>query len=453
MMRGYFNPLNFILLLFFGIVINACQSNNGDRTTASKAHIKNPNLVLIISDDQAWTDYGFTGHEVIETPHLDKLANESLTYTRGYVTAPLCSPSLASIITGLYPHQHGITGNDPFFEWEGSRWGPDWLQRRKPLFDSLLNHFKTLPLLTKILREEGYVTFQTGKWWLGSYEDGYFDYGMTHGDIQRGGRHGDAGLAIGREGMDTVAQFLDHVTETKDPFFLWYAPFLPHTPHNPPDSLLKKYLQHTDSEAMAAYWANCEWFDNTVGQLLDLLDDHGLTDNTVILYVCDNGWQQDPLDRNKYVTGSKQAPRDLGIRTPIMIKYPGMVKGEVDKTTLVSSIDLFPTVLDLIELDTNLNLPGTSLIKREELTARNTIFAEDFEHDIASLQQPVKSLEHRMIVQGDWKLIAANTKTKSSDSLLLYNISKDPFEKSNLVKEKPQIRQILLNELNGWWNP
>ena len=90
-----------------------------------------PNIIYIISDDQAWTDYGFMGHPHIETPHIDKLAQESLTFTRGYVTAPLCSPSLASIITGLYPQQHRVTGNDPIFDSEEKRYSKAWQVERK----------------------------------------------------------------------------------------------------------------------------------------------------------------------------------------------------------------------------------------------------------------------------------------------------------------------------------
>ena len=91
-----------------------------------------PNIIYILSDDQAWSDYGFMGHPFIETPNIDKMAYEGLTFTRGYVTAPLCSPSLASIITGLYPHQHGITGNDPAFDFEEKRYSKEWqLERSK----------------------------------------------------------------------------------------------------------------------------------------------------------------------------------------------------------------------------------------------------------------------------------------------------------------------------------
>ena len=114
-MRHYYSRLLcFTILIGFS---SACNEN-GQKTTEDENFP--PNIVLIISDDQAWSDYSFLDHARIKTPHLDQLANESLTFTYGYVAAPLCSPSLATIISGLYPHQHGITGNDPAFESKNS---------------------------------------------------------------------------------------------------------------------------------------------------------------------------------------------------------------------------------------------------------------------------------------------------------------------------------------------
>ncbi|MBT4157976.1 MAG: sulfatase-like hydrolase/transferase, partial [Planctomycetaceae bacterium] len=149
-----------------------------------------PNVVVIISDDQAWTDYGFMGHPVIQTPHLDRLAEHSLVMDRGYVAAPLCRPSLASMLTGRYPFQHGITGNDV-----------DGSTNRAALDVPLRESFHKFPTFVKTLVAHGYLAHQSGKWWEGSWQDGGFTDGMTHGDPKRRGRHGDAGLKIGREGM------------------------------------------------------------------------------------------------------------------------------------------------------------------------------------------------------------------------------------------------------------
>jgi len=153
------------------------------------APLRRQNVVLIISDDQHWGDYGFMGHRQIETPHLDQLARQSLTFRHGYVPSSLCCPSLASIITGRYPHEHHITSNDPAIpqgmKAAGFQKSEAFLQGRQ----AMTRHLEAWPTLPKLLGQAGYVSFQTGKWWLGDYTHGGFTHGMT-----KGGRHGDEGL-------------------------------------------------------------------------------------------------------------------------------------------------------------------------------------------------------------------------------------------------------------------
>ena len=152
-----------------------------------------PNVVLIISDDQAWGDYGFMGHEHVRTPNLDRLARQSLVYTRGYVTAPLCRPSLASIFTGKHVHRHGITGNDPRVP-AGKRRGGRSDPELAPIYETLMDRIDDTPGLAHLFGDAGYLTLQTGKWWEGDPKQrGGFTHAMTHGDPKRGGRHGDAG--------------------------------------------------------------------------------------------------------------------------------------------------------------------------------------------------------------------------------------------------------------------
>ena len=148
-----------------------------------------PNIVMIISDDQTWTDYGFMGHTDIETPSLDRLAGRSALFRRGYVPIALCRPSLATMITGLYPHQHGITGNDPSPKKSLSK--NEYAELRERLI-AKLDRFETVP---ELLAERGYVSHQSGKWWEGGFKRGGFTHGMTRGFPQPGGRHGDDGLA------------------------------------------------------------------------------------------------------------------------------------------------------------------------------------------------------------------------------------------------------------------
>ena len=159
---------------------------------------KPPNIVLIISDDQAWTDYSFMGHEAIETPNIDRLAKQSRLFKRGYVPSSLCCPSLASIITGLYPHQTKITGNEPPIPPDGKR-SAEYRRR----VQECVSFIDTVPTLPRLLAKRGYVSHQSGKWWQGHYSRGGFTHGMTHGDPKRGGRHGDEGLKIGRPVSNT----------------------------------------------------------------------------------------------------------------------------------------------------------------------------------------------------------------------------------------------------------
>ncbi|MDE0892965.1 MAG: sulfatase-like hydrolase/transferase, partial [Planctomycetota bacterium] len=124
--------------------------------------LERPNVLLIISDDQSWTDFGFMGHEVIQTPHLDELSKESLVFPRGYVPTALCRASLATIITGLYPHQHQLTGNDP----------PSGVDRAR-----MLEHIARVDTLPGLLGDAGYRSLQTGKWWEGDCVCGDFTEG------------------------------------------------------------------------------------------------------------------------------------------------------------------------------------------------------------------------------------------------------------------------------------
>jgi arylsulfatase A-like enzyme len=290
---------------------------------------------MILSDDQAWTDYGFMGHPTIKTPHLDKLATESATFVNGYVPTSLCRPSLATLISGLYPHQHKISGNDP--------------PTKQTDRGEMLRHIRRIPKLPALLSDAGYVSFQSGKWWEGNFKEGGFTAGMTHGDPAKRGRHGDEGLKIGRDGLDPIWAFLD---ETKGkPFFLWYAPMMPHQPHTPPERLLAKYQSPDRPMELAKYYAMCEWFDETCGALLDGLERRNLAENTLVVYVTDNGWIQKtaeselPADwKNPFAPKSKRSPYDGGLRTPIMLRLPGKIE-PAKYETLVSSVDLAPTIL------------------------------------------------------------------------------------------------------------
>lgn len=397
----------------------------------ARAAERPPNVVMLISDDQAWNDYSFMEHPVIQTPKLDRLARQSALFTRGYVPSSLCRPSLATMITGLYPHQHGITGNDP----------PKGTDRAK-----MLKHIAAHPTLPRLLAERGYQSFQSGKWWEGSPAQGGFTAGMTHGDPARGGRHGDEGLKIGRTGMKPVFDFIADCGDK--PFFLWYAPFLPHTPHNPPERILKKYASQPGlTPSVAKYYAMCEWFDETCGELLDYLDENKLSDNTLVLYVTDNGWIQQP-NSGGYAPRSKRSPNEGGIRTPIMLRWPGHIQPGKSET-LVSSIDLAPTILAAAGAPAVKDLPGINLlpVAAGKDAEREALFGEILEHDVADIDNPQASLLYRWCIEGKWKLILSNTGKPAE----LYDLAADPHENRNLAADHADVVARLTDRIHAWW--
>ena len=400
-----------------------------------------PNVVMIISDDQAFSDYGFMGHETIKTPALDRLADESATFTRGYVPSSLCRPSLVTLVTGLYPYQHKISGNDP----SGKR-GPKAAYAK--LREKLISHIDNVPTLPKMLAKKGYVSHQSGKWWEGNWSRGGFTAGMTRGFPQRGGRHGDDGLKIGRDGLKPIFDFID--SAGNKPFFIWYAPFLPHTPHNPPERLLKKYRAPDRPLPIAKYYAMCEWFDETCGELLKHLDDKGIADNTLVVYVTDNGWIN-RTDRSAYAPRSKRSPNEGGIRTPIMLRWPGKIKPTRDEKTLVSSIDLAPTILAAAGLKSTKQMQGVNLLEHTsgKPLKRDAVYGDIYAHDVADIDKPAASLLYRWCISGDWKTIVPHGEGKAE----LYNLADDPWEKKDLASDNGKKVKELRSKLDAWWTP
>ncbi len=419
---------------------------------AEEESVKPLNVVLIVSDDQAWTDYGFMGHPSIQTPNLDRLAEQSLTFTRGYVPSSLCRPSLASIITGLYPHQHKLAGNDPAAARQRTGAAQAAVQEGRAQRAAMIEHIDHVATLPQLLAQRGYVSFQAGKWWEGSFQRGGFTAGMTRGFPHPGGRHGDAGLTIGRKGLEPVFEFMRRAGSDGKPFFLWYAPFLPHTPHTPPDRLLKKYEPLIDSQPIAKYWAMCDWFDETCGQLLEFLDDNNLRDNTLVVYVTDNGWINLP-DRSAYAPRSKRSPNEGGVRTPILLRAPGRIRPERNETQLASSIDLAPTILRACGLQPTAEMPGIDLLDPVQRQQREEVFGEIFDHDQIDLEHPAASLRYRWIIAGNWKLIAPFSDRLPGETMQLFELSQDPREEHDVAAQHPEQVQALLRRLDAWWSP
>lgn len=435
--------------LFFSLLVTVIALVGGIAATK-------PNIVLIISDDQSWTDYSFMGHPDIKTPHIDKLAGQSALFRRGYVPTALCRPSLATLLTGHYASTHGVTGNDP---------SPKYAQRNSKLYNErraqLITYIEKFDTVPALLGEQGYLSHQSGKFWEGSYQHGGFTHGMTRGFPENGGRHGDDGLKIGRQGMKEISDFIGIAGKEQKPFFLWYAPFLPHTPHNPPQRLLKKYQAEGRPLPIAKYYAMCDWFDETCGELMGILDKSGKRKDTLIIYVTDNGWIQNP-NRNGYAPRSKQTPYEGGIRTPIMYCWPGKIPpGE--RSELTSSIDIVPTILAAAGAKMPKDLPGLNLMENltgNKAITRKAIFGESFAHDIADLKKPEASLLFRWVIEDDWKLLLTydgevnrykSTHPRTEKRPQLFNLKEDPHEKVNRAAAAADVVARLAKQIDDWY--
>lgn len=477
-----------------------------------------PNVVMIISDDQAWYDYSFMRRpgvepiintmagpstdattnmrirNVVRTPNIDQLADEGLAFTRGYNPTSLCRPSLASMITGLHPYQHKITGNN-----EPS--GQD------AAYDNLILNVPSLP--RTLGSERGYTSFQTGKWWQGHYSTGGFTSGNTANSTSTAyrppqwsgplpsyapARHGDWGLIVGRVDYTTdayaepppaplpplntlqpVTDFIDTQVAAGQPFFVWYAPMLPHTPHYPPASLVQYYTGLGIDTRTAQYYANVELWDATVGALMNYLKAKGIDDNTLVIYVVDNGWIQDP---NGSVTGdtylgaanngatskSKRSAYDGGLRTPILVRWPaglqarGLTPGLV--TTPVSTVDIAATVLAAAGLPPPANSWGLDLLDDDALAARTEMYGDVYQHDVtaAAMTTPSAGLRYSWIIRDGWKFIRRHVDAGGDMLFRLQDYQADPagaavdpFEITNLIVSQPTLAQELRTLHQNWY--
>ena len=458
--------------IFFPLAV--CLPLLGNRAPLADTSLRPANVVLIIADDLHWGDAAFMGHPHLRTPHLDRLARESLLFGRGYVTSSLCCPSLASIITGRYPHEHKIVGNDPPERPDVPRQSPAGQQLFAAGREALNRHLDAWPTMPKLLSGAGYKSLQTGKWWQGDFQRGGFTDGMTRGE-----RHGDEGLVIGRKTMQPIEDFVRGCRAEQTPFLVWYAPLLPHDPHDPAADLVEHYKTLTPSLPVARYWANIERFDATVGELLRFLDTEGLAADTLVVFVTDNGWIQDP-DRPRFAPRSKLSPYDGGLRTAIMLRQPGRIEPAVSRA-LASSIDILPTVLAACGVEPPAGLPGIDLLNAQAVAQRRQIFGECYTHTIVDLDDPAKSLLWRFSVRDDWKLIVPVTADtpegeprrgfarlqRPPDRVLppeglgrfergepeLYNLAEDPHELVNLADKYPALVRELQKSLDVWWTP
>lgn len=434
------------------------------------------NVILIHVDDLGATDLAVFGSDFYETPNLDQLAAQGMRFTQSYAAAHICSPSRAALMTGKYPARIGIT---------------DWIRAKfqgvttsglpgefeefadKPLKTPKIQGF--LPLEEQTIAERlkplGYITLHVGKWHLGEEgmhpEDQGFDVNIGGNDLGQPPSYFDPYLpATPREfyqiknlpprktgefltdrESDEVIGFLE--VHRSQPFFVHWAPYAVHTPIMGPPDLVEKYKQKKPGQQRnPVYAALIENLDSNVGKIIDYLDQTGLRENTLVIFTSDNGGlignKANPVTWNIGLREYKGYPYEGGIRVPTIVSLPGKVASGVASEVPTITMDWVSTILEVAGEN-----PDQSELEGESLWPVLTGETQNLERDLFwhfphYREQDV--VPHSVVRSGEYKLIYYFDGTESE----LFDLSNDPLEETNLVKQLPLVAMELKTKLEGF---
>ncbi|MDB4275775.1 sulfatase [Akkermansiaceae bacterium] len=430
---------------------------------ASLRAVEKPNFVFLLVDDIGWADFGCYGAEFNETPNIDRLAKQGMLFENAYAACTVCSPSRAAILSGRYPARLHLT---------------DWIVGHAaknpklliPKWNTRMPHERVL--LPEVLKEGGYRTGFFGKWHLMPIGQPDFEkhYPTDHGfDVNVGGREWGQpkgpgkyfspfnmpNLDDGKKGdfltdklTDAALDFME-AGKKEDPFFLYFSYYTVHGPIMAPPNLVKKYqvkaknLDNTKKEYINPARAGMiEALDNSVGRLMQKLDDLGIADNTVIILTGDNGGNFDATDAG--LKAFKGFSHEGGIREPFVVKWPGQTKAGSRSDALVIGTDFYPTLLEMAGLPAKPeeHLDGISITKILDGSATEPKRDQLFWHyPHYHRTKPYGATRH-----GDWKLI----EFLEDGALELYNLKEDRGETTNLAEKNPAKAADLLAELKAW---
>ena len=424
-----------------------------------------PNIILLIGDDQGYPYFGFMGAEYVQTPNMDSLAANGTLFTNGYVSDNHCRPSLQTLFTGLLPIDYYSKSDSLFKAISTQKQIPkDSIVKFRQYFNLRaldLPYFQTLP---KMLRKKGYVSFQGGKWWEFTYQNGGFTHGMTKGWTEEEQKTGNwFEKHMGGDGMDlarvTNQPAYDFLEDTKGkPFFMWFAPSLPHYPFDAPKKYYDLYKEQDMSESAKQYYANCTWFDDAWGEMVAYLKKNNLYENTLIIYVNDNGWEQepkqefwdDPMRSHNGGDKGKGSIYDMSFRTPIIFAWPKGIQKGIRKEALIHSADIPATILDYVGIDIPKDFYGKSyrpILDGKTDSLRTNVFG----NVITTRSKDPKNVmgdhvEGYWIREGKWFLRWHIT----HNELELFDIEQDPKNDKDLSSEYPNVLINLQTKLKAY---
>lgn len=411
--------------------------------TRKPAVTERPNILLIVSDDQGYADAGFQGSKDMETPHLDKLADAGIRFTNGYASHSYCSPTRAGLLTGRYQQRFGHEGN--------------------PLFDPTLHQGLPLSetLLPEYLAKAGYATGWIGKWHLGSapeFAPGKRGFQETFGVI--GGNHAyldwqtdntvEISSALERNGVaidapqehlttvfghEAVAFVQNHQQKGK-PWFLYLAFTAPHIPHQPTIER-RKHFAHIPDLKRRLYAAQVSLMDDAIGDTLTALRETGQLENTLVIFLSDNGGVVKTGASNSPLRGGKGSIYEGGVRVPFVISWPAQLDDSETDDRPVSSLDVFATALAAagVAMPTDKKYDSVNLIPYLKGDNANSPHPQLF----------WRSGKMRAVREGDWKLLR-----KGEQPAQLFDLSHDSSEEHDLASQQPQQVEQLSALLDSW---
>lgn len=466
--------LSFMTVWLAGFLVS--QEAFGE--SKEQAKVERPlNVILILADDLGGMDLGCYGSKFHRTPNIDRLAKSGIRFVNAYSASPLCSPTRASILTGMSPARTGITAptcHMPEVRLKKELTKPNANQPLR-IAESLTRLSTDYVTLAEQFKQRGYRTAHFGKWHLGAepysplqqgFEvdlphtpgpgpggaNGYFAPWAFWKDAGKPGEHIEDRMA--QEAVNYIEQHQD------EPFFLNYWSFSVHSPWMAKEDLTAENAQRVDPaspQRNAMYAAMIESLDQAVGKILDALDKHQLTDRTLVIFTSDNGgwhsppkqapknpeWESIPVTSNAPYRSGKASLYEGGTRVPLLASLPKVVPANQVSDELIQSVDLFATILEA----TKIALPNgefDSVSAWDALQGGRSQREEIYCHFPHGGRAQAASIDGFLpgtyIHRGDWKLIRFYAdQDDGSDRLELYNLKDDVGESKNLVGQYPEI--------------
>ena len=436
-----------------------------------------PNVIFLLTDDQGWADAAAWGHPYYKTPNLDRLTKEGTRISQFYVANPVCSPSRTAFMTGQFPARHGVHGHFSDHQQNAARGMPDWLSPQAPL-------------LTRQLKSAGYATGHFGKWHLGHGEGAPLPsaYGVDESATTVSNEtnlRDPAAPPVEHWWGKSTGLIVDHalqfIRSHKDqPFYLNIWTLVPHAKLDPtpeqlavyqdlqPDAanpafgkLTQEYYKKAKDlrSQMQVFAASITDLDTQVGRLLDALKELGIDDNTVLVYSADNGPEDYHIGNASNagvgspgpLRGRKRSIYEGGVRTPLIVRWPGKVKGGVfDETHVMGGVDLLPTICSI----TGTPLPEGAVLDGEDVSdiwtgasrpRKKPLFWE-WRFSLANGGLPEFVPPSLAMRDGPWKLLMSHDQKRVE----LYNIPEDIGETTNVAAQHADIVESMSAALMDW---